>query len=39
MRIVFGLSLVGGLCSWRGVVMVVDDVVVQFGAEIFENGG
>ena len=36
---VFGLSLVGGLCSWRGVVMVVDDVVVLFRAAIIENGG
>jgi len=31
--------LVVGLCSWRGVVMVVDDVVVLFGAAIFENRG
>ena len=38
----FGLSQFGwrsGLCSWRGVVMVVDDVVVLFEAAILENGG
>jgi len=31
--------LVGGVCSWRGVVMAVDDVAVLSGAAIFENGG
>ena len=31
--------MVVGLCSWRGVVMVVDDVVVLSGAATFKNGG
>ena len=39
MRRGIGLSLVGGLCSWRGVVMMVNDVVVQFGAAICVGGG
>ena len=28
-----------GLCGWRGVVMMVNDVVVLFGATICVGGG